>query len=259
MLRFKPPGSGYDPPMPDPAPAAQSRLPATQHAPIAPWRAGLAAARANVVPGVVLSLFAVALLLSYWYVPAATAALEALAELKLRLGWPFVVISTAMFGAVIPWLVQRARPGVRAVTLWSHLWFLVAFWGFKGIEIDLLYRLQAAWFGHGSDAATLTIKTVVDQAIYCPIWAVPSTVLAYAFKDAGLSWARTWTPIRELGWAKWYGREVVPVLISNAGVWVPAVLVIYCLPLALQLPVQNLVLCFWSLLLAFQVRGSRRA
>ncbi len=231
-------------------------MPVTDHAASPPWRAGFIAARANVVPGIVLSVFAVGLLLSYWYVPTATATLESLAELKLRLGWPFVVMSTATFGAVIPWLVQRARPSVRAVTLWSHLWFLVAFWGLKGLEIDLLYRLQALWFGQGSDAATLTLKTVVDQAIYCPIWAVPSTVLAYAFKDAGFSLARTAAPLRHRGLVKWYGREVLPVLISNAGVWVPAVLVIYCLPLALQLPVQNLVLCFWSLLLAFQVRGS---
>ncbi|MEO0515120.1 MAG: hypothetical protein AAF086_07485 [Planctomycetota bacterium] len=244
--------------MSDPAPAAPPLSAATQRPAIAPWRSGVAAARANVVPGMVLSVFAVGLLLSYWYVPAATAALETLAEWKLRLGWPFVVVSTAVFGAVIPWLVQRARPSVRAVTRWSHLWFLVAFWGFKGLEIDLLYRLQAAWFGQGSDAATLTIKTVVDQAIYCPVWAVPSTVLVYAFKDAEFSWARTWGPVRQLGLVKWYGREVLPVLISNAGVWVPAVLVIYCLPLALQLPVQNLVLCFWSLLLAFQVRGAAR-
>lgn len=223
---------------------------------MAPWRAGVAAARANAVPGVVLSVFAVGLLLSYWYLPPVTGALEALAGLKAAWGWPFVVVSTAMFGGVIPWLVQRIRPSTGAFTPWSHLWFLAIFWGLKGLEIDWLYRLQALWFGHGTDAATLVIKTAVDQGVYCPLWAVPSTVLAYALKDAGLSVARTLRPVRQLGFGRWYVRTVLPVLISNAGVWVPAVLVIYCLPLALQLPVQNLVLCFWSLILAFQVRGS---
>ncbi|MEM6854067.1 MAG: hypothetical protein AAF593_06620 [Planctomycetota bacterium] len=223
-----------------------------------PWRSGLAAARANLVPGLVLSGFAVGLLVSYWYVPPVTAALESLAQMKTRVGWPFALVSTAVFGAAIPWLVQRARPSLRRVTLWSHLVFLLMFWGFKGLEIDLLYRLQAVWFGQGSDPATLAIKTFMDQAVYCPIWAVPSTVFAYALKDAGFSLRRTIQPLREHGLRGWYGRVVLPVLISNAGVWVPAVLVIYCLPLALQLPVQNLVLCFWSLLLAFQVRGVTR-
>lgn len=242
--------------MPEPASRVAMPRDSNQPPPIAPWRAGVVAARANAVPGVVLSIFAVGLLLSYWYVPPVTAALEALADLKVAWGWPFVVVSTAVFGGVIPWLVQRVRPSVRALTPWSHLWFLATFWGLKGLEVDLLYRLQALWFGHGTDAATLAIKTVVDQGIYCPIWAVPSTVLAYALRDAGFSLARTLRPLREHGLRGWYARTVLPVLISNAGVWVPAVLVIYCLPLALQLPVQNLVLCFWSLILAFQVRGA---
>jgi hypothetical protein len=40
------------------------------------------------------------------------------------------------------------------------------------------------------------------------------------------------------------------MLISNLGVWVPTVCIIYALPSALQLPLFNLVLCFFTLLLA---------
>ncbi|MEM1213057.1 MAG: hypothetical protein AAGI68_12265 [Planctomycetota bacterium] len=49
------------------------------------------------------------------------------------------------------------------------------------------------------------------------------------------------------------------VRIANGMVWVPAVgavVVIDLLPLALQLPIQNLVLCFWSLMLIIQTRGA---
>lgn len=48
----------------------------------------------------------------------------------------------------------------------------------------------------------------------------------------------------------WYARTVLPTLIANFGVWVPAVAIIYALPTPLQLPRQNLVLCFFTLLLA---------
>jgi hypothetical protein len=48
----------------------------------------------------------------------------------------------------------------------------------------------------------------------------------------------------------WYRRRVLHVLISNLGVWVPAVCIIFALPTPLQLPLQNIVLCFFSLLLA---------
>jgi hypothetical protein len=54
---------------------------------------------------------------------------------------------------------------------------------------------------------------------------------------------------------QWYRRKVLPVLISNLGVWVPTVCIIYALPTALQLPLQNLVLCFFTLLLAHVMPG----
>lgn len=209
------------------------------------------------MPGAVLSAFAVGLLLAYWYVPAVNAALTRLGEFKLAAGWAFVVVSTAVFGGLIPGLVQRARPRLRHTMPWKFLWFTVVFWAYKGLEVDLLYRLQAVWFGHGTDPTTIAKKIFIDMGVYCPVWAVPSTVLAYAWGETVFSKngsaAQALAPIRQLGFRGWFGRDIVPVMISNWAVWVPAVCVIYCLPLALQLPVQNLVLCFWSLLLVLQV------
>jgi hypothetical protein len=44
-------------------------------------------------------------------------------------------------------------------------------------------------------------------------------------------------------------------LIANMAVWVPAVAVIYALPTPLQLPMQNMVLCFYTLIVAHQMRA----
>lgn len=219
----------------------------------APLRDGLAAARANLLPGIVLTLFAVGLLLAYRYHPPTHDVMQRLGEVKQAWGWPFVMISTALFGGLIPGLVQRMRPKLRHTMPWAAVGFLTLFWAYKGVEVELLYRLQAQWFGDNREPVTLVKKIVVDQGIYCPLWAVPTTVLPYAFKDCGFSLSRTLKPIGRLGLLGWYQNRVVPVVISNAAVWVPAVCVIYCLPLSLQLPVQNLVLCFWSLLLVLQV------
>jgi hypothetical protein len=38
---------------------------------------------------------------------------------------------------------------------------------------------------------------------------------------------------------------------STWAVWIPAVTIIYCLPAPLQIPLFNLVLCFWVLVLSF--------
>jgi hypothetical protein len=45
--------------------------------------------------------------------------------------------------------------------------------------------------------------------------------------------------------------EVLPITVANVAVWVPAVVAVYLLPLPLQLPMQNLVLCLWALMLVF--------
>ena len=52
----------------------------------------------------------------------------------------------------------------------------------------------------------------------------------------------------------WYATRCLPLLMANLGVWVPAVAVIYALPLALQLPVMNLVLCLFVLFVMILTR-----
>jgi len=87
----------------------------------------------------------------------------------------------------------------------------------------------------------------LDQFVYCPLFAVPITVLVYAWIEEHYRAAPVVTDVRA---GQWYRRRVVPVLISNFGVWIPAVCIIYALPTPLQLPLQNIVLCFFTLLLA---------
>ena len=54
-------------------------------------------------------------------------------------------------------------------------------------------------------------KVLLDLGVWCVIWAVPTTALAYAFMDNGFTWAglRRWmTP-------GWFPRKVVPIIVSN--------------------------------------------
>ena len=113
--------------------------------------------------------------------------------------------------------------------------------------MDALYRLQAHVFGDAVALGVVLSKVLVDQFVYCPIWAVPTTVILYLWKDCGFSVARTKANLGE----RWYYRRAVPVMVSNWGVWIPAVTLIYFLPQPLQLPLQNIVACFWVLLLMF--------
>jgi len=213
--------------------------------------------RHNALPASALFLIALVVCLGYYFVPPVAAALDAVGAVKDRIGLLFVVLSTAVFGGLIPTLVEQLRPrGDRAAAL-RDLPFFLGFWAIKGVEIELLYRGQALLFETiAPEAASrpspwvLIGKTLIDQFLYVPLWAVPTMVAAYAWKDAGYSVRR----LRRRWSGRWYRRRVVPVMIPNWGVWLPTVVVIYTMPVVLQLPLQNLVLCLWCLLLVFMTR-----
>ena len=220
-----------------------------------PWRAGLRAARANLVPGLALSGFAAGLVLAYAALPPVHDALDQVGEWKLAGGFLFSIVSTGLFGGTLPWIISRLRParpgmGITRPPL-AHGLFLTALWAYKGIEVDGFYRFQSWLWGDATGPAVIVGKVLLDLGVWCVIWAVPTTALAYAFMDNGFTRAglRRWmTP-------GWFPRKVVPIVVSNFFVWAPACAAIYCLPFALQVPVQNLVLCFWSLILILQIKA----
>ena len=123
--------------------------------------------------------------------------------------------------------------------------FAMAFWGWRSVEVDLFYRLQAHWFGAGSDWGTVLAKTAVDQLLYSPWWAVPEIALAFEWKEAGFSWRATRRRLDR----DFLVTRLPAAMVGNAMVWLPAVIAIYFLPSALQLPVSNLVGSFWVLLM----------
>lgn len=207
--------------------------------------------RATVVPGLVLQAAALALVFAYYRHPPTRAVLARLAEFRAETGVAFGVVSTGLVGGVIPLLYLRSRRATRSRYTWVQGAGLIAFWAYKGAEIEFFYRFLAHVVGEGVGVATIAIKMTIDQFVYCPLFAVPVTVLVYGWIDARFDFA----PVRE-DWGKprWYRRRVLPVLIPNLAVWIPTVCIIYALPTPLQLPLQNVVLCFFTLLLAHITR-----
>ncbi len=201
----------------------------------------------------VLAVFAIGLVAAYFNVPPLHAALTRLGEWKVAGGYAFSIVSTGLFGGTLPWLIGRLRsaPAQGHAPL-SHMLFLTAFWGYKGIEIDTTYRVQSMLWGDSTSPGMVALKVFLDLGVWCAIWAVPTTVLGYAFKDSGFSFAglRRWMS------PGWFRQKIIPLIVSNFFIWAPAVAAIYCLPQPLQLPLQNLVLCFWSLILMIQVVGA---
>jgi hypothetical protein len=217
----------------------------------APWRAGLRAARANLVPGLALQAVALALVLAYYWHPPTRAVFEQLMALRARTGLLFSIVATAICGGVLPFLYMRLQPATRAGYTWVSGLFFSVLWAYKGIEVEYWYRFLAWLVGNDAAVRTVAIKVFLDQFIYCPVWAVVVTVIAYAWQSAGFRWGPVAADFRA---GHWYQRHILPATVANFGLWVPLTCLIYALPLPLQLPLFDLVLVFYTLLIAHITR-----
>jgi len=211
-----------------------------------PWTAGLRAARANAVPGLIIQSIMLALLLAYWFYPPTTRWLDALAQVKLQWGYGYSALAAVLAGAVIPEILRIAvfqKLSPRADNL-RNLIFTVPFWCVMGLIVDLLYRSQAQWFGSEPSFSVVAKKVMVDQFLYNPLFATPVTVWLYDWKHRGYSLAG----IRALFTPRYYRDAVLPVLFACWGVWIPIVSILYSLPTLLQIPMFALALTLWVIL-----------
>jgi len=150
----------------------------------APWHAGLRAARAHLVPGLVLQACAITLVIAYYKHAPTHAALDALAAFRERTGWLYGIVATGLFGGVLPLIYLKLDPATRSRFTLAQGAVLVAFWSYKGFEVDLWYRGLNFIVGSGHGVGTIVTKMLLDQFVYCPLYAVPAEMLFYAWCEA---------------------------------------------------------------------------
>lgn len=230
-------------PLPYPALETPAPSPSPREA---PWHAGLRAARANLVPGLCVQALMIATVLAYYHAPATREIFDTLAAWKSRWGYAYSSVSAILAGALIPELLrivvfQKGRPERRN---FGNFVFAAVFWGYSGIQVDALYRLQAFIFGNEADFVTVLKKVLVDQLLYCPLLAAPLSVIAYDWRAHGFR--------REVlpGFftRAFYRDSILPTLFANWGVWIPIVAALYSLPSLLQIPLFSLALSLWVIL-----------
>ena len=186
-----------------------------------PLLLGVTAARANFVPGLLVQAAMASMVLAYYFSEPARLWLGQLADIKLRFGYFFSFISSAIAGGIMPEILkivvfQRGR--IRREN-WSGLLFGICFWGTSAMIVDSFYRLQATMFGSRIDFATVSTKVFVDQFVYNPIWAAPWGVTAFEWKNQGYRFAglsRAFT-------GGFYKEKTLPALVATWGVWIPVV------------------------------------
>ena len=209
-----------------------------------PWRIGWQAARANLIPGLVLQAMAVALVAGYYVSPRFHGWMQHVAEWQYRYGITFSILTRAVFNGVVPAVFCALVPGLRVRRPWAALLFGVVWWGFMGANTHLFYTLQARVWGHDANFATVLLKTATDMLVYSPFYASPLVAVSHLWQDLNYSWGATRL---QLG-PGWYRRIVLPNQVPGWTFWAPCLLVLYALPTPLQMPLAALLGCFWALM-----------
>ena len=201
--------------------------------------------RINLIPGLVLWIMGVCLVAIYYLGEFSRPWFNQIIILKETYGFAYSAVSTCFFGGLIPYVFMQLTGRDRLKGLWSGVIFL-GYWAIRGIDVDAFYRLQAMVFGTEVDSLTIVSKVLVDQFVYCVVWASPITALFYTWREAGFSlkqWKgnKTWSELFDM---------ILIFTVTTWVVWIPGTAIIYSLPYPLQIPLFNLTLCFFVILVS---------
>ena len=202
--------------------------------------------RQNFIPGIILWIMGLGLVGTYYLVGTARPLFFQIITWKQDFGYFYSAISTALFGGLIPFIFLRLTGKGDKSNLLQYGSIFVLYWAIRGVDVDAFYRLQAMFFGTGVDWRTIVCKVLVDQFVYCIFWATPVTALFYAWMDVGFSAKRLKA---EKNWSEIFDLILI-FTVSTWMVWIPGTAIIYSLPSPLQIPLFNLTLCFFVILVS---------
>jgi hypothetical protein len=209
-----------------------------------PFLIGLASARANLLPMVLLWLMASVTALSYYFVPGVAQMLEPVRRWQCEYGAVAAFTTQAFFCGVLPAIflltVKSIRPKhpwikVAAQTVWCGSWGIVYLW---------FYALQSQMFGDGPEISTLVCKMLFDQFVWTPFIVMPLSSSFFLWLGCDFSFQAAVGRCRE-GFVR---KIILPNLVSSWCVWIPAVIAVYAFPVSLQVQMLGFVSSFWALM-----------
>ena len=214
-------------------------------------RAGAAAARATLVPALIVWSMMGLLAIAYYSVPASQPVFVALTDLQRRMGllFPFLGMGLAVGLLTETIKVITARPRRWRWENTINATFNLLVFGVLGVLQNYFYILQGRLFGTGNTLSVLVPKVLVDQFVWTVFFANPYQTVLYLWRNLDFSFDRVWRQVRPV--KLFWGRRVLPVLVTNWAFWIPMVSIVYSFPGDLQLPLAILAVTIWVFLLTY--------
>lgn len=216
----------------------------------AAFRIGLASARANLVPMVVLWALAGALVGAYFLLDPFRGMLDPVAEWHRAWGWRSAFVSQAIFCGILPGVfllaIRSIRPRYPFLTILAQsVWC-----GCFGICNNEVFHLMARALGDNAHISTVLAKSAFDQFVWTIAVIAPANAVFFFWVGRDFSLARV-----KRDWpSPFFRRMVLPNLIPNWIVWIPVSLAIFSFPFPLQIHVNGIVCTFWTLM-CIQIGG----
>lgn len=207
-------------------------------------RTGLASARANVVPMVVLWALAIAAVGAYYLLDPFRVMLEPVAEWHRARGWRAAFVSQTVFCGILPGVLFVAFRSIRPrhpflTILAQSLWC-----GGFGVCNNEIFHLMARVLGDNAHVSTVLAKSAFDQFVWTVAVIAPANSVFFYWVGHDFSLVRT-----RRDWPRpFYRRMVLPNLIPNWIVWIPVAIVTFSFPFSLQIHVNGIVCTFWTLM-----------
>ena len=213
-------------------------------------RAGAQAARQTLKPASFVWAIMACVASLYYLVPASQHFFAALTRLQTQMGLFFPFLG---MGLSVGLLAESVKVGLSKEKRWTkdntlNAAFNLLIFGVLGIFQNYFYLLQTHLFGSGTSWHVLVPKVLFDQFIWTVFFANPYQTILYLWKNHGFSLKKVTAQMRPF--KPFWGKKILPVLITNWAFWIPMVSIIYCFPANLQLPLAILAVTIWVLLLS---------
>lgn len=209
---------------------------------------GWQGAKANLVPALAIIFLAALLVISYYSFESVRVALTGLQELRTSWGLGFTMLSSALGAGVIPGLflmaTGKARRDARG---FMDILFTSLVWATNMIWVHYFYAFQDSFWGSGVTFKIIISKMLLDQFVFTPFLSIQHAAIGFRFRDLNYDFKMLLRAFRD----DWTIKVIIPMLVNCWLTWIPGTMIVYSMPLALQIPLVVLIQLFFALEMAF--------
>jgi hypothetical protein len=158
------------------------------------------------------------------------------------------MLSSALCAGIIPGIylmaVGKTRRDARGFV---DMLFTSLVWATNMIWVHYFYVFQDSFWGSGVTIKIIVSKMLLDQFIFTPFLSIQHAAIGFRFRDLNYNFKMLGRAFRD----DWVIKVIIPMLVNCWLTWIPGTLVVYSMPLALQIPLMIMIQLFFALEMAF--------